>query len=502
MKKITLLFFLLTATLGYSQTVLEDFEGAEPTTADFDGITSAITADPATPSEKSMELITAASGQPWQGAKLIMQNNKIDMTTSNKVMTVSVYSDTPREFLAKLSDSDADAADGDPAADPAKDSKTAAAHGGTGWETLSFDFNVPADTSQPGYNPPNDQFSSIVFFPLYDISNNGWCDGCSQNNALDTTTYVDNVTGIAGDSLAAPTCDDGIQNGDETGIDCGGSCPNDCPEEWIGYVNAFNASDDTFAFGFGYPVADLRTDVDDVNGTVTCFPNFAIWSNESNNSAWFDNPNPDPALASSPNKKVELNSFIQKTKTDNPDFFSEDFVVSGNVDAFGLTEPGYVVKAFIKVFPADFSYTRTYETIITSTGAHSVTSPLSEIVATDEVMQIGYSVYGLIASPGDEPAGRVFGGITFSNLTLSNDPNFNVSEFTVYPNPSTDKWNIKTNGQDITSVQVFDMLGKSVMSLTPNRNAIEVDATDLPAGLYFARVSSENGTKSIKLIKQ
>ncbi|GAA4278077.1 hypothetical protein GCM10022259_28020 [Aquimarina mytili] len=25
-----------------------------------------------------------------------------------------------------------------------------------------------------------------------------------------------------------PTCNDGIQNGDETGIDCGGSCPNDC----------------------------------------------------------------------------------------------------------------------------------------------------------------------------------------------------------------------------------------------------------------------------------
>ncbi|KAA3628519.1 MAG: T9SS C-terminal target domain-containing protein [Bacteroidetes bacterium] len=26
-----------------------------------------------------------------------------------------------------------------------------------------------------------------------------------------------------------PTCDDGIQNGDEEGVDCGGSCPNPCP---------------------------------------------------------------------------------------------------------------------------------------------------------------------------------------------------------------------------------------------------------------------------------
>ncbi len=30
---------------------------------------------------------------------------------------------------------------------------------------------------------------------------------------------------------AEPTCDDGVQNGDETGVDCGGSCPNECPPE-------------------------------------------------------------------------------------------------------------------------------------------------------------------------------------------------------------------------------------------------------------------------------
>ncbi|MEW7280286.1 GEVED domain-containing protein [Aquimarina sp. 2201CG1-2-11] len=29
--------------------------------------------------------------------------------------------------------------------------------------------------------------------------------------------------------IAEPSCTDGIQNGDETGIDCGGSCPNPCP---------------------------------------------------------------------------------------------------------------------------------------------------------------------------------------------------------------------------------------------------------------------------------
>jgi hypothetical protein len=31
--------------------------------------------------------------------------------------------------------------------------------------------------------------------------------------------------------IPVPTCDDGVQNGDEEGIDCGGSCPDDCPVE-------------------------------------------------------------------------------------------------------------------------------------------------------------------------------------------------------------------------------------------------------------------------------
>lgn len=34
---------------------------------------------------------------------------------------------------------------------------------------------------------------------------------------------------LVGTGGAAPTCSEGVQNGDETGLDCGGSCPNVCP---------------------------------------------------------------------------------------------------------------------------------------------------------------------------------------------------------------------------------------------------------------------------------
>ena len=55
-----------------------------------------------------------------------------------------------------------------------------------------------------------------------------------DTNAVATYVVTYNVSDAAGNAanevtrtinvLAGPTCDDGIQNGDETGVDCGGSC--------------------------------------------------------------------------------------------------------------------------------------------------------------------------------------------------------------------------------------------------------------------------------------
>ncbi len=44
----------------------------------------------------------------------------------------------------------------------------------------------------------------------------------------DKVTHIGEITV---DGSVGPTCNDGIQNGDETGVDCGGSCPNACTVE-------------------------------------------------------------------------------------------------------------------------------------------------------------------------------------------------------------------------------------------------------------------------------
>ncbi len=86
------------------------------------------------------------------------------------------------------------------------------------------------------------------------------------------------------------------------------------------------------------------------------------------------------------------------------------------------------------------------------------------------------------------------------NTTLGTDE-FEVSYFSVYPNPSNNVWNVKTKDQIINTIHVFDVLGKEVMTMKPNLTDVSIDASTLPKGLYFAKMTTDLGSNSVKLIK-
>jgi len=79
---------------------------------------------------------------------------------------------------------------------------------------------------------------------------------------------------------------------------------------------------------------------------------------------------------------------------------------------------------------------------------------------------------------------------------------FEILNFKVFPNPSQTSWTIKTENIIISSVKVFDILGKNVVSLFPNTIETVIDGSSLKAGLYFAQIMTASGVKSIKLIKK
>jgi len=490
MKKITILFSLLVATAGFSQVVLEDFEGATPATELADGFGSAtVVADPDNAAENALQLITDDAGNPWQGAKLIMQNNKIDMTTPDKTMTVDVYSLTPRDFLFKLSNGDVGGID------PPQESKTAASHGGSGWETLMLDFNIAADTGQPGYNPPNDQFSSIIFFPLFDIGTDAWCAGCGQNDALATTTYVDNITGIAGGSAGGPTCTDGIQNGDETGVDCGGSCPNACPTApTVAAPTPVNRAPQNVISIFSDAYTDIGVDTFDAGfcgGTTT--------------EVLIDG-NPTKLITGLGCEGIEFitnrfdatgfDFFHMDIWTDTPTLdrsfnfkFSNWGGLSGETNALeysmtnastpvNLPNPNPGTWISIDLQLSDFN---------------GIITPPNGTTATDVTDFVQF----VISSD--------LGTVYYDNLYLHNNnlstEEFSTTNFKVFPNPTANVWKVESN-TIISSIAVYDILGKQVSTLTPNESNVEINATTLKAGIYFAKIEGETGTKTIKLIRE
>ncbi|WP_298893445.1 T9SS type A sorting domain-containing protein [uncultured Psychroserpens sp.] len=90
------------------------------------------------------------------------------------------------------------------------------------------------------------------------------------------------------------------------------------------------------------------------------------------------------------------------------------------------------------------------------------------------------------------------GGPNPSQNTLSNDE-FALSNFKIYPNPAKDYITIETNNVAITSIVMYDILGKNVFAqseLTNNR----INVSDFNSGLYFVKIESSGNSITKKLI--
>ncbi|WP_290848294.1 T9SS type A sorting domain-containing protein [Flavobacterium sp.] len=94
-----------------------------------------------------------------------------------------------------------------------------------------------------------------------------------------------------------------------------------------------------------------------------------------------------------------------------------------------------------------------------------------------------------------------FDNIYFSvNQPVLKTGDFAKATFLVYPNPTNNQWNV-TSTQTITAVSVFDVTGKQIKAVKANDLSVAIDASDLSNGIYFANVLTENGSKTVKLVK-
>ena len=485
MKKITLLIILLTVSFGYAQNSPITFDVGVTVGVNWNNATGIATSivdvndasipgtinAPANPAGMVGKMITNAGSDPWQEAHLEMTTSSVDLTQANKTIIVDVYSTTGNDFLLKVID---------PIGGGASFSQVPAAHDGTGWEQLEFNFN-----NATGGGIPNALFKTLVFFPLYNAV------AVDFIPAAMTTTAIDNVVFIEGSLDEPESCTDGIQNQDETGIDCGGttcpSCPvppNVAPTTPPARAGADVISIYGEAYGTAVGLANVGWDPAD----------FAEVSIAANNVLKIDVSSAGTFMGSALSTVTNANDMTYF----HMDYWIADFYVAGQV-----FNPKWSNHTGGTGQTDSFEYTRPINSSADVQTWKSIDVPLTaftEGLAGGGVSAREALTEFLITFGNDLNLAYIDNVYLHKNTTLGTDE-FEISGLNVYPNPSKNVWNVKTNNQTLNSIQVFDILGKQVLTLNPKANNAVIDATNLSNGLYFAKVNTDKGSSTLKLIK-
>lgn len=100
----------------------------------------------------------------------------------------------------------------------------------------------------------------------------------------------------------------------------------------------------------------------------------------------------------------------------------------------------------------------------------------------------------------DSPATRGSYDLSITDDGLGNN-SFDNNSFTYYPNPIKNTLNLSYN-QEISNVEVYNLLGQKVRSNVINANDAHIDMSNLSKGAYMVKVTSNDQVKTIKVIKE
>ena len=99
--------------------------------------------------------------------------------------------------------------------------------------------------------------------------------------------------------------------------------------------------------------------------------------------------------------------------------------------------------------------------------------------------------------------GTVGGGFIYyddfsvvDNTTMSTNQN-QISGLQVYPNPTKNLLNVTTDSNSSKNIEIFDTLGKKVLSINTNN---QVNVSSLTPGLYVAKITEDGKTSTKKLV--
>ena len=272
----------------------------------------------------------------------------------------------------------------------------------------------------------------------------------------------------------------------------------DVAAAWRGYMNVFNTSGG-FEFGDGWGVPELKTTIGESN--IILQPNYNTYTNallgsDADRAYWTNSTNGGATPGPIGNKNMAASTYVEPGAS----FNGKDLTFTGNVVSNTL-KSDYTAEFFITALDPNAGYVDTLLDAkvfaLPASGTFSVSATAAEL-APGLIIQYGFVIKGLNGNPVDAVTNGnvVVGAASLSTKSVA------LSKFVAYPNPTQNNWTISSPNFEIATIQVFDVLGKNVMTLAPKSNQVTIDATQLNSGLYFARINAANGSSTLKLVKK
>ncbi len=184
-------------------------------------------------------------------------------------------------------------------------------------------------------------------------------------------------------------------------------------------------------------------------------------------------------------------------------------------DGVFLTYIRFTFEGNIAVLVDDGTGTGTIDIIDTESDWTALTWFNVRIELNDNAIEFfidDTSIYqGIVATP-DTDIEQVrfshdnFLGFAHIDNFRTNDEDLSVDEFAAdsfshFYNTDLNTLNLVSPNNVLSSVEIFDVLGKRILSNPISGNEASIDVSSFKDGIYLARVSTETGIKTVKFIK-
>ncbi len=314
--------------------------------------------------------------------------------------------------------------------------------------------------------------------------------------------FIDDVSVVQ----VVSTCNNGIQDGTETGIDCGGSCPACVASPTVAAPTQPNR-----------PPADVISIFSDYYTPIATL-NYAGVDGQPSNDNTF-NTSWCPGATTLVQVQGDNTNKITGLGCEGIAFFAGRFNATGftrfHIDIWTPT------TTQDKVFSFKFSNwnnttgeTNAYE--YTATNANTL---LSGAEGTWITIDIPFSIptFNCINTPPGNACPSVsdftqfvitsnLGTVYYDNLylhknTVLSTNDFETSRARIYPNPATNLLNIESV-VSIEKVTVYNILGQEVISKSPNAELVTLDVSSLQVGVYVVKTSINGNVSSTRFIKE